>query len=84
MKHFMTTRTRDEQGRKLQSGPSPESDAASMRKLISKAMLRWESMNAAGRLQGRGLLRDEILARVAQEVGTSVHMVRSVLSAVKA
>ena len=42
-------------------------------------MSKWESMNQAGLLAGRGLGRKELIDRVAKEVGTSPNQVQSAL-----
>jgi hypothetical protein len=47
---------------------------------IRKAMARWQDMDAAGKLLGRGLGRKEILDRVVLETGATL---AAVLSAVK-
>jgi hypothetical protein len=46
---------------------------------IRKSMTRWQAMNQAGRLAGRGLGRRELIGRVADEVGTSRSEVESAL-----
>jgi hypothetical protein len=46
---------------------------------IRKSMRKWESMDQAGRLAGRGLGRAELIDRVATEVGASVNQVQSAL-----
>ncbi len=45
-------------------------------------MSKWEDMDKAGRLAGRGLGRKELIDRVAREVGTSQRQVHSALSAI--
>lgn len=42
-------------------------------------MLRWESMDLAGRLAGRGLGRRELVDRVAREIGATRAAVLSAL-----
>jgi hypothetical protein len=54
-------------------------DEARVLNLIRKSMGKWESMNQAGRLAGRGLGRAELIDRVAREVGTSANQVQSAL-----
>ncbi len=46
---------------------------------IRKAMTRWQDMDAAGKLLGRGLGRKEILGRVAMETGATLAAVVSAL-----
>jgi len=46
---------------------------------IRKSMTRWQAMNQAGRLAGRGLDRRELIGRVADEVGASRAEVESAL-----
>jgi hypothetical protein len=54
-------------------------DKAHVLNLIRKAMSKWESMDQAGRLAGRGLGRAKLIDRVAREVGTSANKVQSAL-----
>jgi hypothetical protein len=42
-------------------------------------MCKWESMDAAGRLAGRGLGKRELLERVVLEVGKSLRQVQDAL-----
>lgn len=46
---------------------------------IRKAMLRWEDMDAAGKLLGRGLGRRALMSRVALETGVTVAAVHAAL-----
>jgi hypothetical protein len=47
--------------------------------LIQTSMRKWESMDAAGRLAGRGLGKRELLERVVLEVGKSLRQVQDAL-----
>lgn len=69
------------EGRKApaESAPKVPEDAAFEDRRIRKSMLKWESMNAAGRLLGRGLERNDLISRVAREVGKTREEVRSAL-----
>lgn len=46
---------------------------------IRKAMTRWQDMDAAGKLLGRGLGRKEIIGRVVLETGATLSTVLSAL-----
>ncbi|MDX6769410.1 MAG: hypothetical protein SF051_07745 [Elusimicrobiota bacterium] len=46
---------------------------------IRKAMARWQEMDAAGKLLGRGLGRRELLGRVALETGVTLGAVEAAL-----
>ena len=46
---------------------------------IRKAMSRWEDMDAAGKLLGRGLGRRNLVSRVALETGVTVAEVQAAL-----
>lgn len=58
-------------------------EASAERSRIRKAMSRWESMNAAGRLLGRGLPKSELFDRVALEVGATLRQVHDALRAIR-
>ena len=57
-------------------------NAALVRNLIRKSMTKWESLDQAGRLAGRGLGRAELIDRVAKEVGASQRRVQSALNSI--
>lgn len=57
-----------------------ESNAYS-RVRIRKAMTKWRLMDEPATLLGRGLGRDELIGRVAREVGASLRQVRSAIKA---
>jgi hypothetical protein len=46
---------------------------------IRKSMTRWEDMDAAGRLIGRGLGRRALMGRVAMETGATLAAVQAAL-----
>ena len=62
-------------GKKPGSGPSDDSEKTRIR----KSMLKWTLMDEAACRLGRGLGKEELIARVAQEVGASLRQVRSAL-----
>lgn len=46
---------------------------------IRKSMTRWEDMDAAGKLIGRGLGRRALMGRVAMETGATLAAVQAAL-----
>ncbi len=65
-------------GKKAQKSDESE---ASKRLRIRSSMCRWEKMDEPAELLGRGLGRQELIGRVAREVGATQSSVRSALKA---